>query len=419
MSKKMRIIIISYASAALLALGLYSAVASRSLKSFRAAAQYSSERAFGEVCAAVDGLNETLSALRYATDGQMCARLCSRAYADSLAAEAALAVLPFETQQLESVSAFFALAGDYTGCLCHTAADGLTDEQRETLEALSVSAAQYADALSACRTDLDNAVLRLDSREKRLANVSDEAEQGLVSESLSDIEASACELCLPRYEGRYTAFEPERSFVPEARSREAAAGFIGREADELQLEYETADGLRCYSFDGMYLTLSGETVTGAASSRLICEGRMSEEEAAAAAAKLLERLGMTGLALEETESNGLVAKMSFVPSADGAICVDEAVTVSVALDNGGLYGFSAKQYPSEGELVWTVTEDDAAATLPASLSLQSVRRIVSTAPSGKRTACYELECLNAQGERVTVLVNAETGRQEDIRVEMS
>ena len=134
MEKRAKIRSISYITAALAALGLLAWARSADLSDARLRADFSAGRAFEETVTAVNGLSDALAKSVYATDGSMCARICSDAYAKAMAAESAMSVLPFSTQELEQISAFLNVAGDYAYSLCGAAATkGFSAEQVEVL----------------------------------------------------------------------------------------------------------------------------------------------------------------------------------------------------------------------------------------------------------------------------------------------
>ena len=95
MKKKTKIVLTSYALAALTALGGWAAAKDAGLRYHRADAQHISARAFEETVRAVEALSDALGKSLYATDGGMCARVCAEAYAEANAAEGAMLALPF------------------------------------------------------------------------------------------------------------------------------------------------------------------------------------------------------------------------------------------------------------------------------------------------------------------------------------
>ena len=106
MHVKFRRLIAIYAAAALISLGTMAWAAETRLNTYRRAAGYSAARAFEEAVTAAEGLSRSLRALDYVTDPALGKSLCADAQAQALAAETALSVLPFATEQLESLSGF-------------------------------------------------------------------------------------------------------------------------------------------------------------------------------------------------------------------------------------------------------------------------------------------------------------------------
>jgi hypothetical protein len=67
-------------------------------------------------------------------------------------------------------------------------------------------------------------------------------------------------------------------------------------------------------------------------------------------------------------------------------------------------------------LDWPVSETEARAAVPEGLTLWQLGKVSVESPGGRAVPCYELICFNRRGETVTVYVNAETGKQQEIIV---
>ena len=135
-SAKVKSLIIIYSLAALAALGGMAAVCQSRLEYYRLAADYSSASALDETVSAVSELSSSLKKLRYVTDDSLGRSICSKAYAEAMRAEAAMSVLPFSTQELEKLSGFLNLAGDYSASLIAQAEDELSGEQKAQVETM-------------------------------------------------------------------------------------------------------------------------------------------------------------------------------------------------------------------------------------------------------------------------------------------
>jgi hypothetical protein len=102
---------------------------------------------------------------------------------------------------------------------------------------------------------------------------------------------------------------------------------------------------------------------------------------------------------------------------DGVRALDRSLYLTVALDDGSLYALNAVELERrETSYDWPITEADARAAVPEGLTLWQLGKVSVESPGGRGTPCYELICFNRQGETVTVYVNAETGRQQEISV---
>ena len=142
MSAKAKQLIIIYTAAALVTLSVLSAVLYSKLAVYRLTALYSSSGAFETTVSAVDGLSRSLKKSLYVTDATLGRSICTQAYSNALAAEAALSALPFSTQELEQLSGFLNRAGDYAKSLGAQSGDKLSDEQKQQLKTKRLLAAQ-------------------------------------------------------------------------------------------------------------------------------------------------------------------------------------------------------------------------------------------------------------------------------------
>ena len=204
--KKLRIVLGTYACALIAALGIFSYVSWRNLRDYRLAARYSAQEAFEETVAAVDHMSAALKKSVYATDGGMCAKICSQVYADALAAEAAMATLPFSTQELEQISGYINQVGDYAYTLCAAAApEGFTDEQAENLASLSTLAEGLSASLRELHTGFHNGSVTMDSSELSLRNVGTDTGEGRISAELLRFESEFPRRAELEYDGRYGA----------------------------------------------------------------------------------------------------------------------------------------------------------------------------------------------------------------------
>lgn len=414
--RKYKILIRSYAIAAAVALGAWTCAGQRGLEGYRMTARYTAGRSFEETVASVEQLSQALAKSVYATDGGMCARVCAEAYASASAAESAMASLPFATQELEQLSAFLNVAGDYAYTLCGTAGDGFDEQQLEDLTNLSAAAAGFTDSLRQLQGDVNNGDVTMDSREKRLRNVGEEEGEKLSARMLScETEFTPLEqLC---YDGKYGFREADSAgYLTESEMKEIAAAYAQVEPEALDLlyTYEGIDGRRCYRTGDLFVCVSRGGMETMGQSRLVGEALLSEDEARTVAEEYLAARGYEDLALSSQSSSGTVYAMEFSKLEDEALCLDNTVRIAVALDDGSIYSFSCEDYCSDpADVRWNMDEETARLALPDQVKVTAARRVICKSPGERDLACYEFSCTD--GERnVRIYVDAETGRQCDI-----
>ena len=412
---KIRRLLVIYTLAALTALSAYAWAAGRQLRQVRLTAGYESARAFEAAVSAAEGLSNDFKKISYATDEALGKSLCAKACADALSAETALSILPFETQELEKLQGFLGRAGDYAGSLCALTELRLPEEHREHLRAYGEAAAAIAGELQTMQAKLHEGSVTMDTREKRLLNIDDGKNQKL-SAMLLAYEDSFTAPEEFSYEGRYSpAQESEGGTLTDEEALALAAKAAEVEPRELREEYdyEGPDGRRCYSAGGRLYGVSRRGLEFMGSSRLVGTASLDMDAARQQAESFLARMDYTDLAFYTAERRENVAVFSYAPVQEGVMRPDDALSVSVALDDGSVYALDATKYnPRAVELSWETDEEEALATLPEGAQAASARQLILKSPGGSYLPCWELDIPGDGGDAgARVYVDARTGRQ--------
>ena len=414
-SAKIKSLIIIYSLAALVALAGLTAMCWSRLSYYRLAADYSSASALDEMVSAVSELSAALKKLRYVTDDSLGRSICSKAYAEAMRAEAAMSVLPFSTQELEKLSAFLNLAGDFSASLIAQSEEELSEEQKGHIQQLSDAAADFASVLAQLQTEVNDGSLIVDSMEQRRFSRGEETAGDMLSGRFLSYEEEFTSPEAFVYQGKYSPVEEkEPGTLSDEEAKEIAAKAAGVEARELKDEYgyEGTDGRRCYSAGELMLCVSSRGLESMSQSRLVGSGSVDGEQAREKAEEFLQTLGYEGLALSGENISETMAVFHFVPQQDGALCIDDYISLSIALDDGSIYSFDATRYSEpEAELLWNIDESKALAALPEGAEAESTRKVIMKAPGGEYLGCWELICSFQEGERMRVYVDAESGKQ--------
>ena len=419
MKKKTVILAATYISAAIIVLGLFALVSAQNLKKYRLASAFSAAQAFEETVFSVDSMSRTLAKTPYATDRDMCASLCSQIYADALSAEAALSTLPFATHELEQISGYLNQTGDYAYTLCRSVAeDGFSDSERENMRKLSVLSSRLSAALSEIQQAFHNGSLEMDSSELILRNV--EAQQNKkISTELLQAESDFPKRDALTYDGKYS-FKSQSTgtvHVSDAQMLAAAARCAQMSPAQLTLDYsfEDGSGRKVYTAGDAQICVAPSGVVSMAHSRLIEQGGIEPADAQSAAESFIESMGFENMQLSESELSDTTALYTFIAIQDDALCPDNFVTATVALDDCSLYAFNAEHYCADKCAVsWNVTEVEAAGAVPDTLEVQETKKVIVDSVGGNDTPCFDFICTDENGDSVTIRVNAVTGKQTDI-----
>lgn len=417
--KKTFILIITYLTAAVVALGAYTSVHFGMEGSYRRTAEYGYAHAFEEVVYAASSLSDSLHRASYATGAELSGQLCADIYGSCLAAEMTMAALPFSTQELEQTAAFLGIAGDYARSMLKVSAQsGFDDAARADFASLYKTAAALTEKLHELQSSVNDGDVLLDEPENVFAKGGDR-----LSASMLDMEEGMDKVELGSYGGKYAKNTPNqiKAPVPEDEAKAIAADFFGLDAGELEAEYTAENGTACFSFDGGSVCLDADGNVLSLSSERRVAGDMDSSELEGIARDFLAARGFGEMYLASSERIGSVQTMKFECVENGVRCIDDSVRISVAGDYGGIYAYDATEhvrthgaYPKAAP---AVSESTARAALPSTLTVLGAQLCYAPADDGSAVLCYGFDCTGSDGEKLLVLVDAQTGRQFDIFLE--
>lgn len=410
--KKTFILIVTYLSAAAIAFGAYSAALSINGAGYRYTARYGYEHAFGEVVTAAENLSDALHRGAYATGAEMSASVCADVYGSCLTAGMTMSALPFSTQELENTARFIGVTADYAQSLMKNP-DGFDDETRKSFAELYKTAESITGSLDKLRNDIDNGTVVLDEPE----NLFGQTDASLLSSAMLEMESGLGELPELNYDGRYTKAAAEECSDPitEDEARTIAADFLGLEGDEISLQYRSENGATSFEYKGRSLLVDGRGNVVSLSSSRVITGDMPAEDMENAAKEFLKKHGLNNMHLVSSERVGNLQSMRFEHLDGGVRCEKDSVKISVAADDGKVYSFDASEHYASSRKHTKpesiVTQTQAASALPEGLSAKPKGMVYAETDGGSERLCYEFECSGENGEKLRVLVDAETGSQ--------
>ena len=398
-----------YLSAAVLTLSAFAAVTAWELRNSRLLSAAESRRAFEATAEAVGRLSETLEKSRYA-EGSYCTTLCAEARGAAEAAEAALSVLPFSTVEMEVTAAFLNTVRAYAGRMCRGQPEDFSADVREDFSAMADTAAVLSQSLYSLRDRINGGELFMDERLTRLANVGQE-NRPMLSAGFYELEQG---LSAPELQGYSPAPDGNgETAEPDARAIRAFLEALPLPEGELSPVCSYPDGSLCFSVGTLALRAAPDRLLSWSNSRLCGESTLTPEAGEERALAFLAALGVEGAAVQERREQAGVLRLTLCPSAEEVTDLGAALRMAVALDNGDILLYEAAE--TVGAEEFSLSEEEARSRMPEGYTAEECRRGLLR-EEGVAVPCYEL-CFTDADRRVRLYIHAESGQQQEIRIE--
>jgi germination protein YpeB len=396
-------------------------------------------RAFTETVTALGELDVALRRGAYANTPTMIATACSDVYGKSVYAASALGQLPLSNSEFEKTSRIISTAGDYAMCIARKAysGDGYTQEELGNLRL-------FSDCVSTLADNLNWTLARINDGETPLRSIVAEIDSIAAGSEKISSETPAGRLILAgrespglpefEYEGKYSPRAEDAAprlldGMDETTPEDAAAVaaiFLGLDTGALTFDGERAGALPAYLFTapgaggetGVEVSKVGGVVLAAYNSRPLGEPAIDAAAAELAAEEFLERNGFRDMTRHSLRILDGTVTLEYAGTDGEVMCYPDALSVTVALDNGGIIGYECGGYVKNhtdrqlGETA--VSRDTAASALSQRLSPASGGLSVIQAEGGGERYCHEFVCEDENGERVIVYIDALTGDEAKI-----
>lgn len=437
MSKKRKILMISYAAAAVVVLAGFSYAVYGAAGSYRMYNDTEYHRAMAQLVTSMEDLDSALQKGKYATGSVVTGKVCTQIYSSAQSAGTALSILPIDQYELEEVAAFISQVEDYAGAKVSAAADGTAfdDADRETAGELAEITGQLTESLSGMYQDLSSGAMTIRGPQVRgiTANVSDETGP-ILEDRLYELAGQFPEVPELVYDGKYSSDRTETyqaleglEAVTESEARAAARELLQLPEDALQSMGQSTGAVPCYYFTAeteqgtgtIAVTEAGGKVLLYMSDHIARDDTVPEEEARQTAEEFLRRAGYEGMTVYEEKREWGVLEVTYVYTADEIASLADTVKVAVSMDDGSILSLNASdflRYHTVHEAVQPgISQEDAARTaLPEGLTVESVGLTYYTAESGKTDLCWRFRCRTEEGEICLVYADANTGKQMEI-----
>ena len=440
LSRRNRVRVLSFALALVMALvGLCLSLRRQNLI-YRRTIANGYLRAFSQLVSSVDRIDSSLQKEIYVLSPAMIGSLSAEIQAEAATAQAALSALPYANVELEQTAALVARLGDFSSALSRSAgaSGALSDDERDTLEALSLSVAQLRERLDTLDQQLNDGSVTLSTAEAVEQRLSQLTEGGSVTagSEFQTLENEFPSIPTLTYDGPFSdhlASSHPRMLegleeVTEEQARAAAAACAVLREAILDSAGPVEGEIPCYAFsaavDGGEMSCSVTRVGGKViflyNSREVGNPLLSDDDGAAQAKDFLTRNGYTDMEETYRYRSGGRLTVTFANRQGEVLCYPDLVSVTVALDNGGILSYECTSYLSNHHAreldAPAVSLEQAREQVSPRLEILKEQLAVIPTQGEYEVLCWEFICEAEDGQHYVVCINAATGAEQKILI---
>lgn len=439
--RRTKVLAISFFAAAFTVTGGLAVQGHIRAENYRNYINSSYQHAFAELTTAMSEIDTALQKSAYATSPSLLSSLCTELFGRAMSAQMAIGELPYGNVELEQTAAFVAKVGDYAVALSKNSAvnGGCTEEERNTLRALSAASGSLSQLLQDLEADIYAGSMTLESLEgaqERLSAATEDAQAELGGSTFQTVESDFPEIPSLIYDGPFSEhiasrtpkFLEGKEDVSQETAQAALADFLGLKSEIFSLTSAGEGRIPTWGFsaavDGGELyaevTRQGGLVISLMNSRPVGTTTISATEAVQLGADFLRAQGYSDMTPSYFINENNVLIINFAAQQNGVFCYPDLIKVSIALDNGRVVGFEANGYfmnHTARELPQgTVSLAQAQAVLDPGLKILSQQMALIPTGGENEVLCYEFKCELEDSRHYIVYVNAQTGNEEKILI---
>lgn len=397
------------------------------------------DMSFYELVGYVQNVETLLSKSLISTSAEHGTETLTEIWRDANLAQAYLAQIPINNEELSYTSKFLNQVSDYSYSLSRNTIKGknLSQEDLNNLELLHDYTYELLEILNQISNDLSNKDVNWDDLTKK--NVFSFAQQvsNISKDSFANIDKNLEDYEGLIYDGAFsehiTNIEKKGltgDEIDENTAKQKAIDFIGQDRIEYLNYTGFSEGdIQTYNFEGktkgsnsdIYIDISkiGGHVLFMTIVKEVKEQKMTDQEAADIGLKFLQDRGYP--TMKETyylkENGALTINLAYLQ--DNVVVYSDLVKVKIALDNGEILGIEEHGYlNSHYERKFAkpkITIEEAKATLNKDLEIMSEGLALIPTEWKTEVLCYEFKG-KVKDKEFLVYINVETGEEQDIKM---
>lgn len=393
------------------------------------------QRAISSLASYINTVETDLQKMQYVNTPTMTTNLAMSLCKASAGAKNCLSELSAGGVSLENMYKFLSQSGDYVQSLSKKAADGktLSDDDRKQTEQLYTYAKKLAEQLAFMEEVMYAGNINFEDTISTLSNLADKGDLEIsYKSSVSDAEDTFSDYPTLIYDGPFSdnmlTGESEmlknEEEISESDAKTLAAKYSSIAENKLIRQEDETGRLNAYVYycDGtsVAVTKNGGYLMYLLSDKYAGETKIDEKKAIENARQYLENFGYVSLKDSYYSDNDGICTVNFAYTSDGVICYADLIKVCVALDNGSIVSVDATGYlmnhKQRTAVSPTITEAEAANSISSNLSVEKTQKAIIPMDDGNEVFTYEFLCKDKNGNDVLVYINADTGKEADIKL---
>ena len=355
-------------------------------------------------------------------------------------AQAYLAELPVNTNELEKTVKYLNQVSDYSYSLSRKNIynESLTQEELDNLNELYNYSVELENTLAQLSTDMESGRISWKQLTQKTNNAFAQQVSNISLDSFSNLEENFHEYSGLIYDGAFSEHLTSKEKkgltgeeVSEEDAKKVVENFVGAEnIKEISLNGESENTeILTYDFsvnlqDGrddnkMSISISkkGGHIVYMSYNRDINAESMNEEEAVAKAKEFLVSREIENMKETYYIKEGGMLTINFAYEQNGVIIYPDLIKIKIALDNGQIMGMETSGYLNSHYVRNIenpkITLEEAKKTLNKKLEVESEKLAIIPTEYQTEILCYEFKG-KVNDKNYIVYINAENGREEDI-----
>ena len=407
-------------------------------RNYRMLAENSYNHAFYQLIEYVDNTEKLLAKATISYSSEHATETFANIDKQSTLAQAYLARMPIDTQELENTQKFLHQLGDY----CYTVSkktikgEELTQEELDNLDSLHDHCLELKNTLYQLETDFSEETIKwgdLSNTGNRLFAREDE---NLSQTSFANIEEDLHQYAGLIYDGAYSENLQNPDIVgltgediSKEEAETKAKEFLGEDIiKEINFVEESQNSnIICYNFNvktknenenvSIGVSKKGGHIVWINSDRNVTEESIKPEDAVNIGKDFLQNREYKDMKETYYMKENNVLTVNYAYNQDNVVIYPDLIKLKIALDNGEILGLESTGYLNshkEREIAEVkVTEEQARKLINPKLEIKSIDMAMIPTEWNTEILCWEVKGKTEENDFL-VYINAETGDEEDI-----